>query len=659
MKNFRFLLIPALLFLSMAARAQSIPVNPKFGAVSDAELEMTTYQPDTSAAVVVLWRRLEVEAAFSGSFGLTRKVTLTERVKILKESGKSYPDLKVYYSTATDPRESVSGIKMVTYNKDGGKKTVDKLNKKMIFDEEVSDKRRSVSFSAQNVRVGSVVEYTFTTESPRVTDIGTIFLQTGVPVNLSEAIFTRARYFDFNRIARGFVHCTSETTIENSSTILQGGASIDYDIIVDKHRAVDVPALKSAPHCYCPDLYRLGFEYELRSFNADNLYYKDFSSNWATVDKTIKDSGLLSDFYARSRFEAEAAEAKASAADEAGQVAAIRNAVVAKVRWNGKKSIWPSAAKAFREQEGNSADINALVAAALEGAGFKVEPVFLDTRDNGLLMDYHVSVDAFNAVILKVTAPSGAGWFMEAADDQGYLNVLPVNYLVERARVVTKKDAGYWVDLSKLCRNQLIDSVEMEVAADGAITGKRSQKGFNNWACTIKSTLGTDSNLEKIAEAIENEDGIEVEDLKVEGKDVWSPEASISYGFRSQATAAGSLLYVRPFVTKYHDAADFRASERIIPVEFAYPETVNYSAAITIPEGWTVESLPQPMVIPGKVADSRVAVQCLYDGERKVTLNYRFTLNGRLVQAAQYPELRSYWEQLCNVYETTIVLKKL
>ena len=49
----------------------------------------------------------------------------------------------------------------------------------------------------------------------------------------------------------------------------------------------------------------------------------------------------------------------------------------------------------------------------------------------------------------------------------------------------------------------------------------------------------------------------------------------------------------------------------------------------------------------------------LYDGERKVTLNYRFTLNGRLVQAAQYPELRSYWEQLCNIYETTIVLKKL
>ena len=89
MKNFKFLLIPALLFLSMAARAQSIPVNPKFGAVSDAELEMTTYQPDTSAAVVVLWRRLEVEAAFSGSFGLTRKVTLTERVKILKESGPS------------------------------------------------------------------------------------------------------------------------------------------------------------------------------------------------------------------------------------------------------------------------------------------------------------------------------------------------------------------------------------------------------------------------------------------------------------------------------------------------------------------------------------------------------------------------------------------
>ena len=173
MKN--LLLVLLLAAASLASQAQSIPVNTKFGAVSDAELELTEYAQDTSAAVLVLYRHRDVLISLNGQGEFYRKEVFQERVKILKESGKSYPEYKLYYR---EPQDFVTDIKVVTYNMSGGKKTTDKLSKKMIFDEEVSDKRRSVSFSAQNVRVGSVVEYTFTTESPRVTDIGTIFLQT-------------------------------------------------------------------------------------------------------------------------------------------------------------------------------------------------------------------------------------------------------------------------------------------------------------------------------------------------------------------------------------------------------------------------------------------------------------------------------------------------
>ena len=648
----------AMLLCYLGAGAQSVPINPKFGAVSDEELNMTVYPQDTSAAVLILYRKVDVDATITSALGFTRKITHTERFKVLKESGKKHGDFKIYYSTATDPRESVSNIKVVTYNLENGKRIVDKLPRKLIFDEEVSEKRRSVSFSAQNVRVGSVVEVSFTHTSPHVADIGTLYLQTSYPINISEVVFSRCDYFNFNRIMRGYVPTSTTESSVAGSVHFDNGGSLEFNTITDTHRAVDVPAYKPSPRCYCPDLYRQGCTYDLRLINIANQYFKDYSSTWEQVDEHLQSDGLIKEFHSKSRFADIAAQAKAPSDDEAAQVVAIRNAVLDKVHWDEHTSIFPSSSKAFKNQEGDSADINALVASALNEAGFKAEPVFVKTRDHGMLLDYHVTLDDYNAVVLEVTSPTGKVWYMEAADKNTYLNVLPTNYLVGKARLVPPKGPGHWVDLSNLCRNQLIDSVNMEVAADGSISGKRSQHCYNNWACSLKGVWHSFGDEDKFAEDIEGDDQIEIEDMTFQGADEWSPDAVLEYSFRSNASTSGDLIYVRPFLSKYHDEADFREPERMIPVEFPYPESIVYSAFIFIPEGYTVESIPQTAALNCAMLGSRTIVQCQYDGDRTVSVNYRFTRSGCNLLADQYKDLRDYWAHLCNLYSSTIVLKK-
>ena len=193
MKN--LLLVLLLAAASLASQAQSIPVDTKFGAVSDAELELTEYAQDTSAAVLVLYRHRDVLISLNGQGEFYRKEVFQERVKILKESGKSYPEYKLYYR---EPQDFVTDIKVVTYNMSGGKKTTDKLSKKMIFDEEVSGKIHSVSFAAENVRVGSVVEVTYTQKNPRIADFDGISLQDDVPLNLCEATVAYIPCFIYN-----------------------------------------------------------------------------------------------------------------------------------------------------------------------------------------------------------------------------------------------------------------------------------------------------------------------------------------------------------------------------------------------------------------------------------------------------------------------------
>ena len=650
---FCFALIPSVL-----ANSQTIPVNPKFGMVSDEELRMTVYPPDTSAAVVILYSKQEVEAAFTNALTFGRKITRTERIKILKESGKDYPDFKIFYSTKSDPREAVSNIKLTTYNLIDGQRTADKLTRKMIFDKKESDTRNSISFSAPNVRVGSVIEVSYTFESPYVADIGTIFLQRDVPVNLAEAEFSGAEYFHFSRMLRGFEPCTS-TSETNQSSLMLGDGRLDFEVKVDKHRAVDLPALKSAPYCYCPEMYRLGITYELQRIDIPGYDSRDYSTDWEHVDKVLRQERCVKDFYIKSQFSEEAQKIASSGLSEAEQVIAVRNAVAGKVRWNKRISIYPSAAKAFKELEGTSADINALTGAALNGMGFSADPVFLMTRDKGLLMSQHPSIDNLSAVILKVTAPSGDVWFFDAADKTGCLNVLPSLFLVEKARVVPRQGASEWADLSKLCRNQMLDSANMEVSADGSIKGNRSEHGYNNWAATMKKAYFQYDDPEKFADNIESEDGIEIESIEFQGHEDWNPEATLSYSFTSRAAVSGDYIYLKPFISKYQDESDFQNPERKIPVEFAYPEVITYNAMITIPDGYTVESLPNLVSIACPCTSGKVVAQCLFDGSRTVNVNFRFTCNNRLVVPERYGELRSFWAELANIYNSTIVLKKL
>lgn len=640
--------------------AQHIPVSTKFGDVSDEELEMTVYPPDTSAAVVILYRHKEVEATLSATRGLTRRAIFTERVKILKESGKDFPNYKIHYSVKSDPRETVGVIKVWTHNLVDGKRVVDKLPKKMIFNEKVSDSEWAVSFSAQNVRVGSVVEVTYTFESPYVADIGTIFLQTTYPINYSEATVSFAEWFYFTRMQRGFVPCQHTSETSNDKLLYSNGVSIPYLRRTDHYVAYDVPALKDASLCFCPEQFMLGVDYDLHSFNIPGEYSENFSSSWENVDKKFRDNGIVKEFYSKSRFRDEVGSILSSTTDEKEQICKIRDVVTSTVRWDGYRSIKPNASDAWKKKEGSSADINALMGSALNEAGFKADPVFIRTRDHGLLMDFHVKLDAFNSVVLRVTCPSGAVYYIDASWDHGYLNVLPVQYMVARGRVVPLEGEGSWAALNRLARNQERMSVQMDIQPDGTVRGHSVNSGTNAVAAYMKQRVKEigDKDKEKLISFLENRDGVEIEEVSTDWTSEWGPSARISYSWKDEATVSGDLVYIKPFTTKFHSQNDFKRPDRVIPVEFPFPEMLSYSLSMNIPEGYIIESMPETQVLQCPCAQSSAQLQVMYNGEDKISMNYRFILGETFIAGTDYAELRSYWEKVCGLYDSTIVLKK-
>ena len=143
------------------------PVNTKFGAVSDAEVDLQTYEADTSAAAVMLYRSYLLELIFDADINIVQEITVHERIKVLKEEGKKYADYSFLYYNDRDIKEYYSGIKVETYNRENGKIVRTKMSKKYDYDEQYSENVRRRSFTAENVKVGSVIEITYNFTSPR------------------------------------------------------------------------------------------------------------------------------------------------------------------------------------------------------------------------------------------------------------------------------------------------------------------------------------------------------------------------------------------------------------------------------------------------------------------------------------------------------------
>ena len=323
------------LCLSIAAGAQAIPVNPKFGAVSEAEVDLKVYEPDTSAVAVMLYRSYDLDLVFNADLDIVQEVTVHERIKVLKEEGVKYADYSFVYLYSNEVKEKYSGIKVETYNREGGKIVKTKMSKKYEFDEKYSDDARRHSFTAENVRVGSVIEVTYQFTTPRFFAIDNIYLQLSIPVNETDVVVGHSEYFKVNRSQRGYImpQYKSDSRLRQTAT---GDGILSYQVYTDNFHAVDLPAMYSESFSYCPSQYRSQVLYDFSGVSIPGAVYKNYSSTWSDVDHAIAESDILESVKERFR---DTKELKAILQDVEGddqKILAVRKYITDRVKWDEK-----------------------------------------------------------------------------------------------------------------------------------------------------------------------------------------------------------------------------------------------------------------------------------------------------------------------------------
>jgi hypothetical protein len=222
----RHILILTYLLASLSLFSKE-PISSGFNKVNETlliEKEHPIY-PDAVAAFDQ--NRCEITLPYEKNTGFNCVSKITQRIKVYKEEGKAYGNIELFlYKNSNTSREIVTNLKGIIYNKEGDKTTTTSLSIDDTYETEINDHYYSLSFAIPNVQIGSVIELSYSIESPFIYHLDLFYMQKRVPVNNMYYSADFPEYFSYNPKIQGYIDIKHEKT--------QGSGSLKFRDIPQK-----------------------------------------------------------------------------------------------------------------------------------------------------------------------------------------------------------------------------------------------------------------------------------------------------------------------------------------------------------------------------------------------------------------------------------------
>lgn len=570
-------LLSLLLIVTLSSTiAQKPPI--KFGKVDIEDLKLEYYKLDSSASAVVL--------CDYGIFSVQDyQFSRTLRIKILKKEGYNWANKVFYFFEKTN-------IEGRTYNLVNGEIVVDKLKSESVFKERITDEHTAIRVAMPNVKVGSVIDIKFWyTGMPREWRF-----QQKIPIKWNELIIERTPYVVFQKNYFGY-----EPLDVSTGT---------------RWVASDVPAFKPEPYINSVENYITKFEFDIREINIPHrLYFKSIAASWDAIceyilnEKTFFGSSstfgtvLRSDNYLKKVTD----EIEINYTSQKERLIAAYE-YAKKVKWNERNSLYPSSLsiqKPYKEEIGNSADINIILIQLLNRLDFEVYPVAISTRDNGRLSKANPSLNKLNYVIAYVKSDS-INYLLDATDELLPFGLLPERCMNEVGRIIDEKKSD-WIELKTDLIDKTMVYYDLQIEDDLSLAGKIGYRMWDYGAYNFRKGYEQFAGFEDYLDNYKSDKpGLSISDSKIESiDDIYEP-VSIEHKVKvnNQAMELNQKVYLTPMIYDQIKQNIFKDEERIYPIDFVYPYCKSFNVKLTIPEGLIVSELPEniTMSLPDKSA---------------------------------------------------------
>jgi len=637
-----------LLFLYQPANGQIKEIT--FGEIPEEDLVMTEYAEDQSADAVILENHARVSMR-SGE----KILVITDRhirIKIINTDGLDYANVEIPFGRD----EKVRGIKAASYNMEDGKRVTGAVDKKSVYYEESSRYRNTVRFSVPNVRVGSVIEYKYTLESPDIFTLYTLEFQHEIPVRRCGFRVEFPGYFEYKLVPGGDL--TKVKFNRSESFVTFGRSSVNG--YVGHWQAYNMPAYREEPFSTGSEDYYARIGFELSKIEIPGYYFEEVSPTYPKLSKKLLDRTDFG-FYLKTdnSVRKKVGELKAEGGSETDLLRRIYTFVSEYMMWNGYEDYTSSAAmkKIYSDARGNAADINLMLVSMLRLAGIQADPLILSTRDHGLLNTYFALIQKFNYVVAYVIA-DGERYIVDATDPLRPFNMLPFRCLNGQGWIVNS-NAGSWVDLRSNEQNSEIMQFALELSEKGSLKGtaRNTYESYDAWSVRKICKLEGEEAYTDMMRSVNNSWRIESLELDNLGELEKPVLESISLTVPDAAETGEGIMYLNPVVCDRDGSNEFYYDERLSPVDIGCPSFKKYSCEITIPEGWIVAELPRSVNLNMAGGGGQFKYSIRTEG-RKIILDTETNLTAVTFPPERYSDLRNFRSNIIRKQAEVIILKK-
>lgn len=635
----------------------------RFGTVTLDDLSMTKYALDTSANAVVLTEAGEAYISNGDDYNLVFMHRV--RIKILKKGGLAQANIEIPLYKHTSTRfEKVTSLEAFSYNIKDGRVHRESLPGKDVFTEDRNEHLTVKKFAVPNVRVGTVIEYVYTIESPFIFNFRTWEFQSDIPKMRSEFRASIPGVYLYNITLRGYLKLETNTSkivkdCLGSGVTLGGGYSADC--VRMEYGMKNIPAFIEEDYMTAKKNFLSAIHFELSEIRYFDGRVDRITKEWKDAEEELRRDNKFGVQLKRGRELGQEVEGLVSeVTDDLTKAKKVYSFIKDWYSWNDTYGKYSELGikKAFDDRKGNVGDINLSLVAAMRFAGLDAEPVILSTRSNGLVVELHPVLSEFNYVVAKVNI--GENVYLADATVKHYpFGMLPQRCLNGKGRVIGDRKS-YWIELKPDDVARTVSMLSLVLGADGVIGGTITTtfSGYDavNKRSEILSHTSTEDYINELRSSLGN-----MEILDYEISNLQDVEKPITRKLEVQIAAfddmdADNFLFNAFLLDKWAENP-FKSNERLYPVDFGVPLERLTVLQLEYPPDYEILNVPEKVGLALPNGGGRFLCQAQNLGN-KLSMNNSLSIKKTIYSSDEYHYLKELFNRIIQIQNGELIFRK-
>jgi hypothetical protein len=605
------------MLLGFVTMAQDV----KFGEVSIQELKEVRDDVFPEANAKVIYREID--------FKFGEVLYVFERIKIYNKVGFKYAKWDIDF-------DDVESLKAYTHNIEGGRVVSTKVTKESVFKEDIGDGYEVSKISFPNVKEGSVLELKYKVRGLSLRSINT---QASIPIKDIFVLLKNPYSYELK--------ITENPLSKVNLNVIQKPFELRYT-------GKNIKAMKEEKFIASKSTY-LGKIYieQVTSRGKNKL------DDWKDVTKVYNDWEAFGQELKKSNYFKDDLEVLLSGKTDALEKAkTIYFYLQDRMQWNyfyapGSESV----RKAYKEKTGAIGDINLILTAMLRKAGLKANPLLIASLRRGYIL--FPTVRGFNNTITALEL-DGKTYLLDAASKYANFGEIRDPFINGNGLIVYENDDYKIIPTapSEISRVMTLVNANLDLenlSASGVVksrlTGYAAYKFRNDF---VAKNVNAYNDFLKVEHPKVMATEIVIEKLS-EGREHIS--LSYNYNYKNCMEVIGDKIYLEPLLYFGIAENNFNETDRVYPIDFRYPVSKTYTLNIDLPEGYTLEDMPESKNIAIQDGVGSFKFNNTVVGN-KLQISLNLDINAGLVNASYYEGFKSLFTEYLKVSQSKIVFSK-